>query len=744
MLVGNNELITAPVRDINAKVEALFASTDAKTGRAVRIDGCVPGSALNIQLHCEAEIYGSAEIAVTGKNLLDTNTYELTANYILANGTSTGSSGYKAIIDFIPCSHLQGQTITLNHPVAEKSTTTNARAFAFYTAANASAVISGTATRNGTVTVPATATHMRITVPSDYNIEDLQIELGDKPTTLEEYKEPQTVTPSSDGTVSLTVKYDTTTIYITNYGESEDMILTASYSFDNQEEFRCVDRLKSITLERAGTNKFFGFGIAQKANIKLIDIERNYNFTTENKFNIYFDGVRVSPRMRVSEVHRDENTNELSITTYDVLNDAPAYTIAEVELPTSYTIGELAAAVAQKIGVSVVIPELAEFNLDYIAKKDETETPIGNIANFDGAETLREVLDAIAEATQTVYFMNANNELVFTRLQIEGTPAYTIDREQYITLKNKDNRRLKSVCSATELGENYETPVEISGTVQYVRNNPFWELREDVENLVDNAVELLSGMTIGQFDCSWRGNYLVEPGDKIALTTKDGSHIYSYLVNDTITYNGSYSQHTTWEYTDEETEHANPTNLGEALKQTYAKVDKANKDIELVVSENAENKENISQLQMDTGSISALVANVESALVDATDGINQELATITEKVNATMTSEEILFEISTAIDNGVESVQTGKGFSFNDDGLTIEDLENPEIITQITNNGMGVYKGSISENNRVLTANDRGVKAKDLHATTYLIIGDYSRLENYGTQKRTACFWIGG
>ena len=733
MLIGNNELITAPVRDINAKVEALFASTTSITGNAVlRIDGCMPGSALNVQLHNEAESYDGMEITMVGKNLLDTNTYELTANYILANGTSTGSTGYKAIIDFIPCSHLQGQTITLNHPVVNKSTSTNARTFVFYTAANASSVISGANTRNGTYTVPATATHMRITVPSEYNIEDIQIELGDKATTLEEYKEPVIRTPSTTGEVTLNVNYDTTTIYISNNGGNADTTITVSYSIDNSEEFKCVDRLKSITLDRAGENKFFGFGICQKANIKLIDMERNYSFTTDNKFIIYFDNVRVSPHMRVSEVHRDENTNELSITTYDVLNDVSAHTIAEVELPTTYTIGELAAAVAQKIGVSAVIPELAEFSISYESG-----------ANFDGAETLREVLNAIAEATQTVYFMNANNELVFTRLQIEGEPALTIDREQYITLKNKDNRRLSAICSATELGDNYEASTGLTGTTQYVRDNPLWELREDVAQLVDNALEVVGGMTIGQFDCSWRGNYLVEPADKIALTTKDGSHIYSYLVNDTITYNGSYSQHTTWEYTDEETEHANPTNLGEALKQTYAKVDKANKEVEILVSENAENKENLSQLQMDTGSISASVANVESALVGATDAINQELATITEKVNATMTSEEILFEISTAIENGVDSVQTGKGFTFNDEGLTIEDLENPDIITQITNNGMGVYKGSISDSNRVLTANDRGVKAKDLHATTYLIIGDYSRLENYGTQKRTACYWIG-
>ena len=39
-------------------------------------------------------------------------------------------------------------------------------------------------------------------------------------------------------------------------------------------------------------------------------------------------------------------------------------------------------------------------------------------------------------------------------------------------------------------------------------------------------------------------------------------------------------------------------------------------------------------------------------------------------------------------------------------------------------------------------ADNLGVKAEDLHATTYLIIGNNSRLEDYNT-NRTGCFWIG-
>jgi len=43
-------------------------------------------------------------------------------------------------------------------------------------------------------------------------------------------------------------------------------------------------------------------------------------------------------------------------------------------------------------------------------------------------------------------------------------------------------------------------------------------------------------------------------------------------------------------------------------------------------------------------------------------------------------------------------------------------------------------------------ANKDGVDAKDLHAKTYLIIGEgegRSRFEDY-SPNRTGCFWIGG
>jgi hypothetical protein len=280
--------------------------------------------------------------------------------------------------------------------------------------------------------------------------------------------------------------------------------------------------------------------------------------------------------------------------------------------------------------------------------------------------------------------------------------------------------------------------VEAIGTTQYIRNNPFYELREDIDTLLQDAIDVVGGMSINQFNCSWRGNYLLELGDKISLTTKENDVVYAYFLNDTVTYNGTYSQKTEWAFEENEAESASNSNtLGDVLKETYARVDKANKQIDLVVSEAGANKENISNLQMTTNSINATVSSMQADTNNALDSVKSDISELKKSVNATMTDEEIKLEIKSQLDNGITRVETNTGFTFDDTGLTVS-KQNSKITTTITEDGMTVYNGG----NATLEANNDGVKAEDLHATTYLIIGNYSRLEDFN--GRTGCFWIGG
>lgn len=370
-------------------------------------------------------------------------------------------------------------------------------------------------------------------------------------------------------------------------------------SSTNVNTFKYNDSLVSFSIDRVGEEgKFFGFGICQKINVKLRDVKRVLNITTDNYMKISVTALADTdenyiypyPNFYVTESRRDENTNGLSITAYDALYGASKHIVSELELVAPYTVREFAAACASLLGLSFDIVGVSDTETCF-------DTSYSGGANFEGTETIRDALNAVAEATQTIYYINSNETLIFKRVDVNGLPALVIDKSRYFSLDSKTNRRLATICHVTELGDNVSASLAVSGSTQYIRDNPFWELRDDINILVDNALAVVGGLTINQFDCSWRGDYSLEIGDKISLITKDNNTAISYVLNDTISYDGGLSEKTKWSYSNNDVETAsNPTTIGDALKQTYARVDKANKQIELVASENAANSEKIANM----------------------------------------------------------------------------------------------------------------------------------------------------
>ena len=87
---------------------------------------------------------------------------------------------------------------------------------------------------------------------------------------------------------------------------------------------------------------------------------------------------------------------------------------------------------------------------------------------------------------------------------------------------------------------------------------------------------------------------------------------------------------------------------------------------------------------------------------------------------------------------------SGKDFTLDDRGITVEGTTddsntNNNIKTVVSNNGMSVHVNNQEE--ATLSANDKGVVAKDLHAKTYLIVGSNSRLENYDVASEVVDFF---
>lgn len=661
--------------------------------------------------------------------------------------------------------------------------------------------------------------------------------------------------------------------------------------------FTGSDKIKKFQIERAGEEgKFFGFGVGQKLELELLDKDRELNIVKGNTFNVYLTANTTYTKIlscEVDSIKRDEKTNSLTITAYDTLYKAAGYQVKDLTLTTPYTIKQFCEACGAKLGVSV--KGINTFTLSY-----------PNGANFDGAETLREALDMVAEATQTIYFMNYANELVFKKLDKAGANLLTIDKNIYFEYKNNGPRVLKTICSTNELGDDVSESGTTGDATQFVRDNAFWELREDITDLVHNAVVAVGGLSISQFECKWRGNFYLEIGDKIQILGKDNSSAITYLLNDTLVYNGGLNQTSSWKYKDSGETASNPTNLGEAIKQTYAKVDKQNKEITLLASEVRtqteaikktvkqvdveyylstssstptggtwsteappweENKymwsrqkitytdgtfairnatciagakgadgkpgsdgapgrgvvsitteyyistsetelvggswsetqptweegkyiwtrskivynnptsteyttevcdaawkeinaiqgeqktliTDVAELKVAKDSITASVSQItenqsglNSALTDLqnafTDQNNtnaEQFDTLTQKVESSMTADQVHLAISTELSKGVDKVTTSTGFTFNEAGLTISKSDS-EISTNIDEDGMSIYKN----NEEVLTADNTGVTQINATIKQYLIVGKNSRFEDYGSD-RTGCFWIG-
>lgn len=395
------------------------------------------------------------------------------------------------------------------------------------------------------------------------------------------------------------------------------------------------DRLISIEVERLGEGKFFGFTMAQKANVKLIDTERELSISTANTFKIYFNEVNCLSAATVTEVRRDENDNSLSITAYDFMNKATSLKVNELSVfGSGYTVLEFAQSCASLMGLDGVSVENVTddcFSLSYESG-----------ANFDGGETVRSALTSIAEATQTICFINHENKLVFKRLDRDGEPKLVIDKSRYSTLSSKTNRRLSTIYSCTSLGDDLYASTTESGSTAYVRDNPFWDLREDRVTLVDNALAAVGGLTINQFDLEWWGNFLVEIGDKLGLITKDENTVYSYLLNDTIKYDGVYRQETHWEYEDNSTETSdNPTSIGDVIRKTRAEVDKVNQQITLVAEKTEENSSQIAEIKITTEGITDTVKK------EVQESISEQVQIEVEKLDLVgIASSEVTYQES--------------------------------------------------------------------------------------------------
>lgn len=158
----------------------------------------------------------------------------------------------------------------------------------------------------------------------------------------------------------------------------------------------------------------------------------------------------------------------------------------------------------------------------------------------------------------------------------------------------------------------------------------------------------------------------------------------------------------------------------------------------------------ITQMQGDISTnATAIDNNYQDLIQQLGDKATEESVTaVTNRVATLETS--TAYNISVIEDiqvNGVSSVTTSTGFTFNENGLNIEKT-GAKTKSQLNESYLAITDTTGTTQENLLFAgydSDLGetiVKTKNLKVEKYMTIGNHSRFEDYGTG--TGCFYIGG
>ena len=186
-----------------------------------------------------------------------------------------------------------------------------------------------------------------------------------------------------------------------------------------------------------------------------------------------------------------------------------------------------------------------------------------------------------------------------------------------------------------------------------------------------------------------RGYPGYEPGDQLGVADPKGT-TFIYLLDGKLEYNGGLKGTTSWE-TNDSVEEPGVNNITEAIKSTYAKVDKANQRIDLVVSNVDETNNSLTQLTLDVNGVKTTVQQQNSKI----STIEQTASSITSTVSDLQTDVQGLGSDVNNLQGTVSTVQqtaTGLTSTVTQQGQTIseirQDLDSINLTGYVTFNDL--------------------------------------------------------
>lgn len=410
--------------------------------------------------------------------------------------------------------------------------------------------------------------------------------------------------------------------------------------------------------------------------------------------------------------YNDEN-NSIKLTCYDLLLQSMTAYSSVIEFPPQesteegtegkneeeipvVTLGRYLQAICNFLGITLATPTFVNSDVEIEEEK------------YNADYTFRDVLTEIAQAAGGTIALK-NDELY---VLYPATSDITIEPSNLkgITVGELYGPVNSVVLARTPQEDNIYKKDSAAETICEIKieNNQLMDSHR--EDFIEGIYNALHGLTYYPHEVESYGIGTLEICDLFTIETLDGKTYTALHLSGETTINQGLIERTKGAApAATETEYKAASETDRRLNRTILKVDK--------------------QEQL----ISALVTTT----TNETNKLSGELEKLTKSVETTMSAEDIKILVSTSVE-GKDSITTSMGYTFNDEGLRIQ-KSGEEIENKVDHTGMYVNR---SDDN-VLTANNEGVDAINLRSRQFLIIGDNSRLENFGS-KRTGCFYIGG
>ena len=483
-------------------------------------------------------------------------------------------------------------------------------------------------------------------------------------------------------------------------------------------------------------NLIVGQAVSQSA-----DIEMN---VSDEDFQAYFDitadvtvylGVSIDgtvtyiPRqpMRITDYDYNKDTGKLTFSCTDYMCKADEYTVNDLpDMQYPVTVDSYLQAICTKIGVSK--STASYFNSD---------VSLSGPPNFDGSESLRTALKWIAQMCLSNCYINKNGELEMKCI-VDSTPVETITGDHYfsvtagkkiiginsVSLERQPQNDIIYAKDDTLIAQDGESPLVIE-------NNPFMDSSR--ETFAPALLTKIKGLSFYPCEINWRGNFALDPFDKLTIETVDEGTFYTYLFSEDLTFNGGIKSVIKNKCDNNQTvNYSKGSTIKDKIKNAEIEVDKVKNQITSLVQE-------------DEWLQSQIIQTAENIRMEAEEKYATEESVRSRLAAIDVTTENIVLSVEqteSRLDNiesdGVSKISNTTG-TFDENGLNIgkSDSEFSSLLSDT-----GLFLKSRGENIAEYTKD--GAKLKNLTVENEMYLG-YLRVmkATVNGEKRTHIHWIG-